>query len=55
MNPTNRPYSSGQVQLTALGRYGKPEEIADAVAFLSSLSARYITGTSLTVDGGLNA
>ena len=55
MNPTNRPYSSGQVQLTALGRYRKPEEIADAVAFLSSLSAQYITGTSLTVDGGLNA
>ena len=55
MNPSNGPYSSGQVQLTALGRYGKPEEIADAVAFLSSLSARYITGTSLTVDGGLNA
>ena len=55
MNPSNGPYSAGQVQLTALGRYGKPEEIADTVAFLSSLSARYITGTSLTVDGGLNA
>jgi len=55
MNPSNGPYSSGQVQLTALGRYGKPEEIAAAVAFLSSSAAQYITGTALTVDGGANA
>jgi 3-oxoacyl-[acyl-carrier protein] reductase len=55
MNPSNWPYGSGQVQLTASGRFGKPEEIADAVAFLSSSAARYITGTALTVDGGLNA
>jgi len=55
MNPADGPYSSGQVQLTASGRYGKPEEIADAVAFLASPAANYITGTSVTVDGGLNA
>jgi 3-oxoacyl-[acyl-carrier protein] reductase len=55
MNPSAGPYSGGQVQLTALGRYGKAEEIADAVAFLSSDAARYITGTTLTVDGGANA
>jgi 3-oxoacyl-[acyl-carrier protein] reductase len=55
MNPSNGPYGSGQAQLTASGRFGKPEEIADAVAFLSSSAARYITGTALTVDGGLNA
>lgn len=55
MNPADGPYSAGQLQLTALGRYGKPEEIADAVAFLASPAAHYITGTSLTVDGGLNA
>jgi 3-oxoacyl-[acyl-carrier protein] reductase len=55
MNPSDGPYSSGQVQLTASGRYSKPEEIADAVAFLSSPVARFITGTSLIVDGGLNA
>lgn len=55
MNPSGGPYSGGQVVLTALGRYGRPEEIADAVAFLSGPSARYVTGTTLTVDGGANA
>jgi NAD(P)-dependent dehydrogenase (short-subunit alcohol dehydrogenase family) len=45
------PYSLGQVQLTASGRYGKPEEIAHAVVFLSSSAAQYITGIALTVDG----
>jgi NAD(P)-dependent dehydrogenase (short-subunit alcohol dehydrogenase family) len=55
MNPAAGPYSGGQLALTALGRYGKPGEIADAVAFLSSPAANYITGSTLTVDGGANA
>jgi 3-oxoacyl-[acyl-carrier protein] reductase len=40
---------------TALGRYGRPEEVAAAVAFLASPAAGYITGTTLNVDGGFNA
>lgn len=36
-----------------IGRYGKPEEFADAVAFLASDRASYITGTSLRIDGGM--
>ncbi len=38
---------------TPLGRFGTTEEIADAVAFLASEEARYITGQVLAVDGGL--
>jgi len=38
-----------------LGRQGTAEEIADAVAFLCSDDARYITGHALVVDGGLTA
>ena len=36
-----------------LGRYGRPEEYGDAVAFLASERASYITGSVLRVDGGL--
>ncbi|MFD3497752.1 SDR family NAD(P)-dependent oxidoreductase [Streptomyces sp. NPDC058676] len=38
-----------------LGRIGEPEDIAAAVAFLASRDAAWITGTTLTVDGGLTA
>jgi 3-oxoacyl-[acyl-carrier protein] reductase len=38
---------------TPLGRFGTPEEIADAVVFIASDEAGYITGQVLGVDGGL--
>ncbi|PSN09380.1 SDR family NAD(P)-dependent oxidoreductase [Siccibacter turicensis] len=38
-----------------LGRAGEPEDIADAIAFLASDDARYITGVNLAVDGGITA
>ncbi len=37
----------------ALGRYGTPDEYADAAAFLCSERASYITGSVIRVDGGL--
>lgn len=39
----------------SMRRYGRPEDQAAAVAFLLSDDAEYITGTSLTVDGGTSA
>ena len=39
---------------TPLGRLGRPDDIADVVAFLASDAARWITGQSITVDGGLS-
>lgn len=36
-----------------LGRLGRPEDVADACLFLASAGARWITGASLTVDGGV--
>jgi 3-oxoacyl-[acyl-carrier protein] reductase len=52
MNPADGPYRDYVKGATALGRYGKPEELAAAIAFLASPQASYITGTTLDVDGG---
>jgi dihydroanticapsin dehydrogenase len=42
-------------QMVPIGRQGTPEEVADVVAFLASDDARLMTGSVVTVDGGLTA
>ncbi len=53
--PTDGPAFEAMKKFTSVGRFGKPEEIADAVAFLASPRAGFINGESLTVDGGWSA
>lgn len=55
MNPAHGPVADTLRQFMALGHYGSPDDIGNAVAFLASAKAKYVTGSTLTVDGGANA
>jgi len=55
MNPADGPNAASMLSGISLGRYGQPQEIASAVAFLAGPGAAYITGTSILVDGGIGA
>jgi 3-oxoacyl-[acyl-carrier protein] reductase len=55
LNPASGDWAVPQKAATALDRYGRVEEIAAMVAFIAGPEASYITGTNLTVDGGMNA
>jgi 3-oxoacyl-[acyl-carrier protein] reductase len=55
LNPASGDWAVPQKAATALDRYGRAEEIAAMVAFVAGPEASYVTGTNLTVDGGMNA
>ena len=55
LNPAAGDWATPQIANTALKRYGRVEDIAAMVAFVAGPEAGYITGASLTVDGGTNA
>lgn len=55
MNPASGEFAETLKGLMALPRYGKDEEIASFVAYLAGPEAGYITGASLTIDGGFSA
>jgi 3-oxoacyl-[acyl-carrier protein] reductase len=55
LNPAAGDWATPQIANTALKRYGHVDDIAAIVAFVAGPEASYITGASLTVDGGTNA
>lgn len=55
MNPDDGPFAETLKGMASLGRYGQPDDIAAAVAFLVGPDASYITGATLNVDGGQSA
>jgi 3-oxoacyl-[acyl-carrier protein] reductase len=55
LNPAAGDWATPQIANTALKRYGHVDDIAAMVAFVAGPEASYITGASLTVDGGTNA
>lgn len=55
MNPADGESAVQLKGMMALARYGKDDEIASFVAYLAGPEAGYVTGASLTIDGGFSA
>jgi 3-oxoacyl-[acyl-carrier protein] reductase len=54
-NPAHGPFAESLKSFMALSRYGHGDEIAGLVAYLASPEAAFVTGASLTIDGGFAA
>ncbi|MFJ3485806.1 3-oxoacyl-ACP reductase family protein [Pseudomonas sp. NPDC090202] len=55
MNPAQGDFAEMLLGLMAINRYGRADEIAAMVAYLAGPEAGYVTGASLTIDGGFGA
>jgi 3-oxoacyl-[acyl-carrier protein] reductase len=55
MNPADGPFAETLKGLMAIPRYAKAEEIAAMTAWLAGPESAFVTGASLTIDGGFNA
>jgi 3-oxoacyl-[acyl-carrier protein] reductase len=55
MNPSDGAFAESLKGLMAVNRYGRGEEIAAMVAYLAGPDAGFVTGASLTIDGGFAA
>ncbi|MCQ6961078.1 3-oxoacyl-ACP reductase family protein [Mucilaginibacter aquariorum] len=55
MNPADSQFADLLRSAMALGHYGSTNDIAELVAFLASPSAKFITGASIDIDGGLSS
>jgi len=55
MNPESGDFAGALHGLMAVQRHAQPDEIAGMVAYVASQEAAFVTGASLTIDGGFNA
>lgn len=53
--PGMEEYRAKMLAAHKLGRFGRPEEVANAVLFLASSEASFVTGSAMVVDGGMTA
>ena len=51
----NPEFYKERVASTPIGRFGQPDEIADAIVWLAGGAPAFVQGTSLVVDGGYTA